>query len=98
MSENLIQIFFGWPAMILSLIFAIAGILLNRASLSAIGGVLFLLPGWYLSHYSLVFALVPICLFSSAYAIWKKRSVVASWLIIPQVIVLVALAVVVLTQ
>lgn len=98
MVENLIQIFFGWPAMILSLMFAIAGILLKQTALSVIGAILFVLPGWYLSHYSVWFAVAPICLFGSAYAIWKNKSALASWLVAPQVILMVAIAIVVLSQ
>lgn len=98
MFETFIQVFFGWPAMIVSLLFAIAGILLKRVFLSVIGAVLFVLPGWYLSHYSPVFAVIPICLFASAYAIRKNKSALASWLVAPQVVVMVAIAIVVLTQ
>lgn len=98
MYETLIQLFFGWPAMILSLIFAVAGLFLKRTALSVTGAILFLLPGWYLSHYSLLFALVPICLFGSAYALWRNKAILASLLIAPQLIVMVAIAIVVLTQ
>jgi hypothetical protein len=96
--ETFLQVFFGWPAMILSFMFAVAGILVKRTALSAIGAVLFLLPGWYLSHYSLWFALIPLCIFASAYAVRRNRYALASGLIVPQLIVLIVLAVVVLTQ
>ena len=98
MYETFIQVIFGWPAMIVSLLFAIAGILLKRVSLSVMGAILFLLPGWYLSHYSLVFAVATICLFGSAYAIQKHKSALAAWLVTPQLITLIALAIVVLNQ
>jgi hypothetical protein len=98
MYETLIQAFFGWPAMIFSLLFAIAGILLKRVSLSVMGAILFVLPGWYLSQYSVVFALATICLFGSAYAIQKHNSALAAWLVAPQLMVLIALAIVVLNQ
>jgi hypothetical protein len=98
MYETLIQTLFGWPAMILSLAFAIAGIVWRRTALFVIAAVLFVLPGWYLSHYSLLFALVPVCIFASAYANREHKYTLASWLIVPQVIALIALAIVVLNQ
>ena len=98
MYETFLQLFFGWPAMILSLGFAVAGVFWKRTELSVIGAILFVLPGWYLSNYSLFFALIPICIFGSAYAVQNNRYDLASWLIVPQVIVLIALAIVVLSQ
>jgi hypothetical protein len=94
----LVQAFFGWPAMLLSLGFAVTGVVWKRTTLSIIGAILFLLPGWYLAHYALFFALVPLCLIGSAYANWKTKYGLASWLLVPQWIVLIALAIVVFTQ
>ncbi len=98
MVETFIQMLFGWHAMLLSLAFAIAGVLFKRTALSIVGAILFLLPGLYLSSYSLWFALVPFFIFGSAYAGWKRRYSLASWLIVPQLIVISALAIYVLTQ
>jgi hypothetical protein len=98
MYEMFLQMFFGWPAMILSLVFAICGVIFKRTALSVVAALLFLLPGWYLSHYSLLFALVPLCIFGSAYASQKNRYALASLLIVPQLVFLIALAIVVLTQ
>lgn len=98
MSEIFIQFFFGWPAMILSLVFTIAGALSKRTALSVAAALLFLLPGWYLSHYSLAFAVIPLCIFGSAYAVWKNKISFAYALIVPPCIALIALAIVVLTQ
>jgi hypothetical protein len=98
MYEMFLQMFFGWPAMILSLVFAICGVIFKRTALSVVAALLFLLPGWYLSHYSLLFALVPLCIFGSAYASQKNRYALASLLIVPQLVFLIALAIVVLTE
>jgi hypothetical protein len=98
MYEIFIQIIFGWPAMLLSLGFAFAGILSKRWSLSLLSAILFVLPGWYLSHYTLVFALIPLCIFGSAFAIWNNKQALASLLIVPVFIFLIALAIVVLSQ
>jgi hypothetical protein len=98
MYDTLIQTVFGWPAMLLSLGFAIAGIIFRRAALSMVGGVLFLLPGWYLSLYSLVFAILPLCIFGSAFAVSKNKPRLASLLIVPPGIALIGLAIVVLSQ
>ncbi len=72
MVETFIQMLFGWHAMLLSLAFAIAGVLFKRTALSIVGAILFLLP--------------------------KRRYSLASWLIVPQLIVISALAIYVLTQ
>jgi hypothetical protein len=98
MFEILIQIFLGWPAMILSLIFAFAGILLKKSKLATVGAVLLLLPGWYLSHYTLIFAILPLLLFGAAHAVSKGKMVHAILLVIPVVIGIIGLGIVVLSQ
>jgi hypothetical protein len=98
MFEILIQMFLGWPAMILSLVFAVVGIVLKRSDLSSAGAVLLLPPAWYLSHYSLAFAILPLLLFGSAYAVFKNMTVRAILLIVPVLIAIAGLGIFVLTQ
>ena len=83
MFELLIQIFLGWPAMILSLLFAVSGVLLKKPALSMTGAVLFLLPGWYLSHYSMFFFSLPLFLFASALSVSRNKLVLAGLFILP---------------
>ena len=98
MSEVLIQIFLGWPAILFSLGLAIAGILSKKPATSLVGGVLFLPPAWYLSHYSTVFWLLPILLFGSTYAISRDMVRLAFLLMIPVLVAIAALGIVVLSQ
>jgi len=98
MSEMLIQIFLGWPAILFSLGLAIAGILSKKPVTSSMGGVLFLPPAWYLSHYSVVFWLLPILLFGSAYAISRDKVRLAFLLMIPILVATAGLGIVVLSQ
>ena len=63
-----------------------------------VGGVLFLPPAWYLSHYSTVFWLLPILLFGSTYAISRDMVRLAFLLMIPVLVAIAALGIVVLSQ
>src|SRR6266508_6522080 len=98
MSEMLIQIFLGWPAILFSQGLAIAGVLSKKPVTSFMGGVLFLPPAWYLSHYSVVFWLLPILLFGSAYTISKDKVRLAFLLMIPVLVATTGLGIVVLSQ
>ena len=98
MFDLMIQTFLGWPAMILSLGLALAGILLKKAVLSLISAVLFVGPAWYLSHYSLVLGSLPFFLLLSAQAISKNKIVLASLSVIPVMLVMGTLGYAVLNQ
>jgi hypothetical protein len=98
MAEILVQTFLGWPAIIASLLLAFAGIFLKKWELSFAGAMLFLPPGWYLSHYSLVFAILPMLLFGAIYAVRKGQSARAILFVIPVLAAMVALGIVVLMQ
>jgi hypothetical protein len=92
------QIIFGWPAILLSLGFAIAGLWIRKQALLVTGAVLILLPAWYLSHYTIVFASLPFFLLASAHSISRNKSIRAILLFTPVVISIGILAVIVLTQ
>ena len=98
MFEILIQMFLGWPAILLSLGLALAGILSKKSLVSLPGGIFFLPPAWYLSHYSVVFMVLPLLLFGSAYALSRNRIAGAVLFIIPVFIAMAGLGIVVLTQ
>ena len=98
MLEIFIQMFLGWPAMILSLVFAFAGILFKKPGISSVGAVLLVGPAWYLSHYSLIYAIMPLLLFGSAYATSKNMSARAVLLLVPVLVAITVIGIVVLTQ
>ena len=98
MVDLLIQIFLGWPAMILSLALALAGILLKKPGLAVISAILFVAPAWYLSNYSIFLGSLPFFLLVSAQAISRNKTLLAILSIIPVVVVMGALGYVVLNQ
>jgi hypothetical protein len=98
MFDALLPMFFGWPAILLSVGFAITGILLKRQSLSIVSGALILLPAWYLGHYSILFLSLPLFLFGAAYETSKNRTRLAFLYLVPALILIGALGLVVLTQ
>jgi hypothetical protein len=98
MFDALIPMFFGWPAILLSVGFALTGIFLKRHSLSIVSGVLILLPAWYLGHYSVLFLSLPLFLFGAGYEISRGRAALAYLLVAPALVLIGALGVVVLTQ
>ena len=51
MQELLVQIVFGWPFIIASLLLAAAGVLMKRPVLLVAGAIFFVPPAWYLSGY-----------------------------------------------
>ena len=98
MFDVLVPMLFGWPAMILSLGCSIAGLWMRRPALLAAGAALFLLPAWYLSHYSIVFASLPLFLLASAYSVSRNKTIQALLLFSPVLISTGWLGFIVLTQ
>jgi hypothetical protein len=90
--------FLGWPAMILSLGFALAGVLFRNPVLSLISAVLFLAPAWYLSHYFILLGSLPFFLLLSAQAVARERILLAILSIVPVLLVMGSLGYIVLTQ
>ncbi len=98
MFDFLIPMLFGWPAIILSLGFALAGIVFKRPALSLVSTVIFLAPAWYIGHYFAFSIMLPLFLPGSAYAISKNKIGIAFLLIVPVLIVIGRLGLLVLTQ
>lgn len=98
MFENLVQMFLGWPAMIVSLALALVGILSRKWEFSAAGAIILLPPAWYLSHYSIIYAMLPLLLFGAAYAVFKGKIAGAALLAVPVFMGIMWLGFVVLTQ
>lgn len=99
MSETLVQIIFGWPAMIGSILLSIAGVALKKPAFLVAAGVIGIpftayltaashLPGLLLSAFQL----------GSAYAVKQQKFYIAWLLIVPMILVAIWLAYVVLTQ
>ena len=99
MGEALVQIIFGWPAIITSLLLSIAGVWLKRPSLLVIAGIVIIPFTFYLSGgFRSPAVVMPLFHFGSAYAILRLNQRLAWALIAPLVIISVVLAYVVLTQ
>lgn len=98
MFDILIPMFFGWPAIIVSLGLALVGILSQKWEYSTAGAIFLLPPAWYLSHYSLIYVILPLLIFGSAYAVSKGKPTRAFILVVPVLVAIGGLGIVVLTQ
>jgi hypothetical protein len=101
MSTLLVQIFFGWPAIIVSLLLAIAGLAWKRWWLLIIAAALFVPVSWFLSGtpaFRWFGLLLPAFLLASAFAV-RARKFVPAWLLASPVFLASAwLAALVLSQ
>jgi hypothetical protein len=101
MPDIVVQIIFGWPAIITSLLVSIAGLVLRKPWLLVVGGVIVIPFAWYLSGYPAIRAsaiLLPVFQFISAWALRRERKILAWLLLVPLAITIVFLAIVVLSQ
>ena len=97
--EFLIEIVFGWPAIIASIVLSIVGVWLKKPVLLIVAGVIGIPFAWYLSggFRSPVLAL-PLFQFASAYAVARRKDVIATLLLGPLIVSATVLAYVVVTQ
>ncbi len=101
MSDILVQMIFGWPAIITSLALSAAGILWRKPGLLIIGAVVSVPFAWYLSGYPVIRSaaiLIPLTVSGSAYAVHRKKDGIAWLLLAPFMLVAGILAYTVLTQ
>lgn len=99
MTEILVQIIFGWPAIITSILLSIAGVSLKKPSLLIAAGIVCIPFTYYVSNgFRTTGFILPLFHFGSAYAITRQKKLVAWLLIAPMAIIAVTLAYVVLTQ
>ena len=99
MVDALVQIIFGWPAIITSILLSIAGILLKRPKLLIVAGFIGIPFTAYLTAGSRwPGLLLSVFQFGSAYAVRQQKFLMAWLLIAPMIISAVLLAYVVLTQ
>jgi ABC-type phosphate transport system permease subunit len=90
---------FGWPAIIVSILLAIAGLVMKNARLLTIAGVVFLPFTYYLSNgLRNPLVVTPFLLFASAFAIHRGKTRLVWLLLGPLLIVVLWLAFVVLNQ
>jgi hypothetical protein len=98
MTELLVQIIFGWPAIITSILLSIAGVWLKKPFFLVAAGIVCIPFTYYLSGYRTPAVILPFFQFSSAYAITRQQNLLAWLLIVPLIVIAVVLAYIVLTQ
>ena len=98
MSEILVPIIFGWPAIITSILLSIVGVWLKRPVLLIAAGIVCIPFTYYLSGYRTPAVVLPLFQFGSAYAIRRQKNFLAWLLITPIIVIAAILAYVVLTQ
>lgn len=99
MSEILVQIIFGWPAIITSILLSIAGVWFKKPGLLIASGVVCMPFTYYVSNgFRTPVLLLPLFQFGSAYAVRRQKDLIAWVLIAPIIVIAVFLAYAVLTQ
>jgi hypothetical protein len=99
MTEILVQIIFGWPAVITSILLSVTGIRLKKPALLIASGFICIPFTYYISNgFRNPAALLPLFQFASAYALARNRELITWLLITPLIMVSMALAYAVLTQ
>jgi hypothetical protein len=98
LGQILIQIVFGWPAIITSIVLSALGVWLKKPVLLVIAGIVCLPFTYYLSGFRTPAVILPLFQFGSAYAVARQKPLIAWLLIAPIVIIAAMLAYAVLTQ
>jgi hypothetical protein len=99
MTEALVQILFGWPAVITSILLSVAGVILKKPWLLVASGIVCIPFTYYVSGgFRSPAILLPVFEFGAAFAITRERKLITWLLISPLIIVAVVLAYTVLTQ
>jgi hypothetical protein len=101
MISILVQIFFGWPAIITTLLVSVVGLVWKKYWLLLIGALLFLPVSLYLSGFQVLRGwslLFPLSLIGSAFAIRGRKLLLGWLLVLPVFTVSIWLAYLVLTQ
>jgi hypothetical protein len=84
MQETLIQIIFGWPFIIVSLLLAVIGMLTKRPGLLVAGAVFFIPPAWSLRGFPILrwaVILLPALIVSAALYV-KKGKLTFAWILL----------------
>ena len=86
MLDFLLILLVGWPAILVTIILAIIGLVKNDYRYLVAAAILAFPFSWYLSGFPLVRSpvfLLPLLLFSSGYAMFRTREMLAWFLAIP---------------
>ena len=97
-AELLIQIIFGWPAIITSILLSVVGVSLKKPALLVAAGIICIPFTYYLSGFRTPAVILQLFQFGSAYAISRQKTLIAWLSIAPLIIIAVMLAYAVLTQ
>jgi hypothetical protein len=99
MTDTLVQIVFGWPAILTSILLSIAGVSLKKPGLLIAAGIVCIPFTFYVSNgFRTPLILLPVCELGAAYALMRGFNRIAWLLIAPLLIVAVFLAYTVLKQ
>lgn len=98
MTDLLVQIIFGWPAIIISILLSLAGVWRKKPAVLIAAGMISIPFTYYLSGFRTPAVILPFFHFGSAYAITHQKTLAAWLLTVPMMIVAAILAYAVLTQ
>jgi hypothetical protein len=98
MIDVLVQIIFGWPAIITSILLSMAGVWLKKPMFLVVAGIVCIPFTYYLSGFRNPAVILPLFQFGSAYAIARQKNLIAWLLIAPIIVIAFILAYAVLTQ
>jgi len=99
MNELLVQAIFGWPAIGVSILLSVAGVILSKPWLLVASGIVCIPFTYYVSAgFRSPAILLPVFEFGAAFAITRGWKLITWLLISPLIIVAVLLAYTVLTQ
>jgi len=99
MNEILVQAIFGWPAIGISILLSVAGVILHKPWLLIASGIVCLPFTYYVSNgFRTPAILLPVFEFGAAFAITHQWKFITWLLISPLIIVAMLLAYTVLTQ
>ncbi len=99
--DNWVQIIFGWPAIILSMVLSVVGVLKKWPWMLVLGGVLcvpftvYLFGFTYLHFFAF---LLPFFQFGAAWAVHAGRKILPWILLLPLASIMFILAIIVLSQ
>jgi hypothetical protein len=99
LTETLVQIVFGWPAIMTAILLSIAGVWLKKPGLLIAAGIVCLPFTYYVSNgFRSPLVLLPVCELGAAYALMRGFNRIAWLWIAPLLIVAALLAYTVLSQ
>jgi hypothetical protein len=99
MTEALVQIVFGWPAIIIAILLSVAGVWLKKPGLLIASAIVSVPFTYYVSNgFRSPLILIPVFELGAAYALMRQSNKIAWLLIAPLLIVAAVLAYTVLTQ